>query len=203
MPRITLSFGAWLDLRDAWLSDAEAESLRESLLRELVWEQRHIVLFGKRVLQPRLIAWAGDLPYRYSGQTLEARPWLEPLLPILSRVRAESGVEHNHVLVNRYRDGNDSMGYHADAEPELGPEPVVACVSLGQARRFCVRPHAREALERPLELQLTSGSLLIMGGSCQRYYRHALPRSAAVTGERISLTFRRLLRAPQSFAPSR
>jgi alkylated DNA repair dioxygenase AlkB len=196
MSRLTLSFGAWIELQDAWLIDAEAEVLRQSLLRELVWEQRHIVLFGKRVLQPRLIAWAGDLPYRYSGQTLEARAWNAQLLAILSRVRAATGVEHNHVLVNRYRDGKDSMGYHADSEPELGLDPVVACVSLGQTRRFCVRPHVREPLERPIELQLTHGSLLIMGGSCQRYYRHALPRSAAVQGERLSLTFRRLLRAP-------
>jgi alkylated DNA repair dioxygenase AlkB len=203
MQRITLSFGAWIELQDGWLSGAEAESLQQALLRELLWEQRHIVLFGKRVLQPRLIAWAGDLPYRYSGQTLEARPWIEQLLPILSRVRTASGVEHDHVLVNRYRDGNDSMGYHADAEPELGPDPVIACVSLGQTRRFCVRPQGREAPERPIELQLRHGSLLIMGGSCQRHYRHALPRSAAVKGERLSLTFRRLLRAPQSFAPGR
>jgi alkylated DNA repair dioxygenase AlkB len=200
MPRITLSFGAWLELRDAWLPGPEAELLLQTLIRELVWEQRHIVLFGKPVLQPRLIAWAGELPYRYSGQTLEPRPWPKPVRVILNAVRGVAGVEFNHVLINRYRDGRDSMGYHADNEPELGPDPMVACVSLGQTRRFCVRAQLRSARESNLELSLTSGSLLIMGGSCQRHYRHALPRQggAAVSGERVSLTFRRVLRAPEA-----
>jgi alkylated DNA repair dioxygenase AlkB len=199
MQRITLSLGAWLELQGGWLPAPEAEWLMETLVRELAWEQRHIVLFGKRILQPRLIAWAGELAYRYSGQTLEPRLWLESLVPVLARVRAATGVEFNHVLINRYRNGQDSMGYHADNEPELGPDPVVACVSLGQARRFCLRPQARSPSEPATELSLTSGSLLIMGGTCQQHYRHALPRqsSAALSGERVSLTFRRLLRAPE------
>ena len=108
-----------------------------------------------------------------------------------------SRVDFNHVLINRYRDGKDSMGYHADDEPELGPDPVIACLSLGQTRRFSLRPHARGSRESPLQLSLTHGSLLVMGGTCQRHYRHAVPRDPNATeAERVSLTFRRLLRSP-------
>jgi alkylated DNA repair dioxygenase AlkB len=107
-------------------------------------------------------------------------------------------VRFNHVLVNRYRDGNDSMGYHADAEPELGPDPVVATLSLGQTRRFQLRAERRGPGERALTLPLTSGSLLIMGGTCQRHYRHAIAKEPGTElGERVSLTFRCLLRAPK------
>ena len=209
MSRIELVLGAWVELREGWLAEPVARELEDVLLRDLVWEQRHILLFGKRILQPRLIGWAGELPYRYSGQTLEPRPWpkaLEPLCATLHARLAElSGVDFNHVLINRYRDGKDSMGYHADAEPELGPDPVVACLSLGQTRGFSLRPHARGSAQRPMHLPLTQGSLLIMGGTCQRHYRHAVPRDPhAAPGERISLTFRRLLsfRADRNRVPS-
>ncbi len=198
MRRIELGVGAWIELHDGWLGADRGAELAATLVRELDWEQRHIVLFGKPILQPRLIAWAGELPYRYSGQTLEPRPWPDAVRALLSSLEAATAAGFNHVLINRYRDGRDSMGYHADAEPELGPDPMVATLSLGQARRFLVRPHDRRDREAPLVLQLEQGSLLIMGGTCQRYFRHAVPReTAAPMGERISLTFRKLLRAPR------
>jgi alkylated DNA repair dioxygenase AlkB len=203
LSRIELSQGAWIDLDPGWLSERDAARLLAVLTTELVWEQRHIVLFGKPILQPRLIAWAGDLPYRYSGQTLEPRFWPPALgaeLGALSdRIGDAAGASFNHVLVNRYRDGKDSMGYHADAEPELGPDPVVATLSLGATRRFLIRPHPARPSERPLSLPLGAGSLLVMGGTCQRHYRHAIAReNTAPVGERVSLTFRCLIRAPAS-----
>ncbi len=197
--RTELQLGAWLELHERWLGAAEAAELRAALVRELAWEQRHIVLFGRPILQPRLIAWAGELPYRYSGQTLEPRPWpaaLAPLGELCARVAAQAGAPFNHVLINRYRDGEDSMGYHADSEPELGPEPLVATLSLGATRRFQLRLQRAPRGQRPLTLPLADGSLLVMGGSCQRHYRHALPRASSPVEERISLTFRHLLRAP-------
>jgi alkylated DNA repair dioxygenase AlkB len=193
--RIRLLRGAWLDHDPAWLSPADADAALGALRDELAWEQREIVLFGRRVLQPRLIAWAGDLGYRYSGQTLEPRPFTPAARTLLARVVAAAGAPFNHVLVNRYRTGEDSMGLHADDEPELGPDPVVATVSLGEARRFVVRPRRKQDRERH-DLWLRHGALLVMGGTCQRHYVHGVPRDAGARGERISLTFRRLLRAP-------
>ena len=193
--RIILEAGAWLEHDPAWIPPPEEPALAEALRRELDWEQREIVLFGRPVLQPRLIAWAGDLGYRYSGQTLPARAFPPSLERLLRRVRDRVGVPFNHVLANRYRDGADSMGLHADDEPELGPDPQVAIVSLGVARRLVVKPRRRGG-ETPPALDLGHGSLLVMGGTCQRHYVHGVPRQPRVTGERISLTFRRLLRAP-------
>lgn len=205
LARIDLPLGAFVDLEASWLSEPEAVALQDALTRELAWEQRHIVLFGKRIMQPRLIAWMGELPYRYSGQTLPPRAWpssvLSVLEPLCTRVNGAARTPFNHVLVNRYRDGNDSMGYHSDDEPELGDDPVVACVSLGRSRRFVLK--SRSGGQQPVALVLESGSLLVMGGTCQRHYRHAILRERepsnelAAPRERISLTFRRLLRAPE------
>lgn len=195
MNRIALAHGAWIDYDEAFLPAAQADALLTNLRAELVWEQREIVLFGRRVLQPRLIAWAGELGYRYSGQTLEPRAWGAALEAVREAASACAGVAFNHALVNRYRDGQDSMGLHADAEPELGDHPVVATLSLGATRRFVVQPRDRTADRRVFPL--THGALLIMGGTCQEHHRHGVPRDASVTGERISVTFRRLLAAPR------
>ena len=193
--RIALSRGAWLDHEPAWLAEDDADLALAALRDELEWEQREIVLFGRRILQPRLIAWAGNLGYRYSGQTLEPRDFTRTVQRLLDRVRAEAGAPFNHVLVNRYRTGEDSMGLHADDEPELGPDPRVATVSLGAGRRFIVKPRRKGDGPRR-DLTLGHGALLVMGGTCQRHYVHGIPRESGATGERISLTFRRLLRAP-------
>jgi alkylated DNA repair dioxygenase AlkB len=193
--RMTLHGGAWLDHEPAWLSQTQADAAFLAVRDELRWEQRAIVLFGRRVLQPRLIAWAGHHDYRYSGQTLEARPLTATLDRLLEGVRDRAGVVFNHVLANRYRDGADSMGWHADDEPELGPDPVVATLSLGATRRLVVKPRRKEN-GPPCVLDLVHGSLLIMGGTCQRHYLHGVPRRAVAVGERISLTFRWLQREP-------
>jgi alkylated DNA repair dioxygenase AlkB len=193
--RIDLARGAWLELDPAWLARDEADQAIAALRAELLWEQREIVLFGRRILQPRLIAWAGDLGYRYSGQTLEPRVFTPAARRILDRVCARVGEPFNHVLVNRYRSGEDSMGLHADDEPELGRDPVVATVSLGASRRFVVRSRRKQDRDGQ-DLRLGHGALLVMGGTCQRYYVHGVPRDLGAGGERISLTFRRLLRAP-------
>jgi alkylated DNA repair dioxygenase AlkB len=193
--RIPLAAGAWLEYDPAWLAPDEADAALTVLRAELTWEQREIVLFGRRILQPRLIAWAGDLGYRYSGQTLEPRPFAPAAARLLARVQERTGAVFNHVLANRYRSGADSMGLHADDEPELGPDPQVAIVSLGAPRRFVVKPRRKHEAgwQAPA---FGHGALLVMGGTCQRHYVHGVPRQAEAEGERISLTFRRLLRAP-------
>ena len=193
--RITLDAGAWVEHEPAWVAAGEEAEVADALRRELDWEQREIVLFGRPVLQPRLIAWAGELGYRYSGQTLPPRPFTPALAPLLARVQARVGVPFNHVLVNRYRDGADSMGLHADDEPELGPDPVVAIVSLGAERRFVVRPGGRnrDAPRASRSAMVASSSWVERASATTSTACRARPR---VTGERISLTFRRLLRAP-------
>jgi alkylated DNA repair dioxygenase AlkB len=193
--RISLAAGAWLDYDATWLEREQADELLVALRGELAWEQREVVLFGRRIMQPRLIAWAGELGYRYSGQTLEPRAFTPTARGLLERVSRAARAPFNHVLVNRYRSGNDSMGLHADDEPELGRDPLVATVSLGCSRRFVVRPRRRPDRERQ-DLDLGHGALLVMGGTCQRRYVHGVPRQPGAIGERISLTFRNLLRAP-------
>jgi alkylated DNA repair dioxygenase AlkB len=148
------------------------------------------------VLQPRLIAWAGALGYRYSGQTLEPHVPTPSVAALMTRVVEQTKVPFNHVLLNRYRDGADSIGLHADDEPELGRDPVVATLSLGATRRFVVKPR-RARLGPSRSLEVVHGSLLVMGGTCQRHYVHGVPRASGAVGERISLTFRLLLDPPR------
>lgn len=189
-----LPAGGTLECQSAFVHPAEAKRLHDALLCGLAWEEREIVLFGRRIKQPRLVAWEGDIPYRYSGQTLEPRPWSDPVKRTLDRVRVHTGVPFNHVLLNRYRNGRDSMGFHSDDEPELGPDPTVASLSLGVARRFVLVP--RRGRGERIEVLLEHGSLVVMRGRCQTEYRHGIPKDSAVTAERVSLTFRRVLRPP-------
>ena len=191
MSRIDLESGAWLDYVPAWIDAPDADRVLTALRDELAWEQREIVIFGRRVLQPRLIAWAGSVGYRYSGQTLEPRAATPITAELMARVVEHTREPFNHVLLNRYRDGADSLGLHADDEPELGPDPVVATLSLGATRRFVVKPR-RAQLGPSRSFAVDHGSLLVMGGTCQRHYVHGVPRQSAPVGERISLTFRRL-----------
>jgi alkylated DNA repair dioxygenase AlkB len=107
--RTLLTGGAFFDYAPDWLDQKTADELARALVAELDWEQREIELFGRRILQPRLIAWAGTLPYRYSGQTLEPRPFPPALAALREKVRSRCALEFNHALVNRYRDGTDSM----------------------------------------------------------------------------------------------
>jgi alkylated DNA repair dioxygenase AlkB len=189
--RDDLGQGAWVEHTRGFVPAAESAAWLLALQAELPWEQREIVLFGRPVMQPRLIAWAGDRPYRYSGQTLAPRPFTPDVAALAKKVVARTGIPFNHVLLNRYRDGRDSMGLHADAEPELGPDPVVATLSLGVTRQLVLLGRKKDGPRR--RYALAAGDLLVMGGTCQRYFRHGIPKEAGVEGERISLTFRRLV----------
>ena len=126
--------------------------------------------------------------YRYSGALFEPEPWHPAIEALLPRLEAACGERFNSVLLNRYRHGGDSMGWHSDDEPELGPAPVIASLSLGAERRFLLRMRADHAVKT--EWRLADGDLLVMRGDCQRVAQHALPKMAGVKGERINLTFR-------------
>ena len=181
-----------LELDRAWLSPAQADALFAVLRGAIAWETHRIRLFGREVDSPRLSCWIGDpdATYTYSRTRFEPHPWPDALLPIRTRLRSEVGVDFNSVLANLYRDGRDAMGWHRDAEPELGARPVIASLSLGATRRFVLK-HV-EAPTRRTALDLERGSLLLMRGDTQRHYRHALPRTAKPVAARINLTFRRI-----------
>lgn len=157
-------------------------------------------MFGRMVKTPRLTSWHGDpsCSYRYSGRTFTPKPWTQVLLTLRDRIHHETGVLFNSVLANLYRDQRDAMGAHSDDEPELGPhrdDVRIASLSLGERRRFVVSPKDKQ--HAPLKLALGEGDLLVMGGTTQRHYRHALPRVAKPTGPRLNLTFRVVLDATQ------
>ncbi|GAA5070631.1 alpha-ketoglutarate-dependent dioxygenase AlkB family protein [Lysobacter panacisoli] len=186
--------GAELRFDPHWLGPLEADALLAALHAQVPWEVHRIRLFGREVDSPRLSCWIGDpeARYRYSGTDFTPHPWPEALVPVRERLQDALGVSFNSVLTNLYRDGSDAMGWHSDAEPELGPEPVIASISLGATRRFALKH--RNQPEQRLALDLPHGSLLVMSGATQRNYRHALPRTSRPMRPRINLTFRRILR---------
>ena len=173
---------------------AEAFALLAELLALPDWEQLRLRIFGRDVDAPRLTAWYGDpgARYGYSGIVHEPRPWPPALAALRVRLRCELGLELNSVLANQYRNGRDSMGWHSDDEPELGPSPVVASISVGAERRFRLRHRTRQDLE-PLALELEHGSLLVMRGQTQHCWAHSLPRSERCREPRVNLTFRRVV----------
>ena len=188
--------GADVRLDRDWLAPGEAAALFDALLAGVPWETHRIRLFGREVDAPRRSCWIGDpgAAYTYSGTRFAPRPWPGALQPVRARLSAELGVDFNSVLANLYRDGRDAMGWHRDAEAELGLRPVIASLSLGAVRRFALK--SRDDPAERLAMDLPPGSLLVMAGQTQRRYRHALPRTARPVGPRINLTFRRI--APRS-----
>ena len=176
------------------LTAAEADSLFAALRAGIQWQAEDIVIFGQRRRVPRLVAWHGDpgTGYTYSGTMHEPQPWTPELRRLLDRVQALTGHPYNSVLLNLYRDGNDGMGWHADDEPELGRNPVIASVSLGATRRFKLRH--RRLRDVTATLELAHGDVLLMTGTTQHTYVHAVPKTARAVGERINLTLRRIAR---------
>lgn len=179
--------GADVVLHPDWLGEKAAWALFEALRAGLPWERHRITVYGRTLDAPRLSCWIGDAAYTYSGTVFEPHPWPLALAPVRARLARELQGEFNSVLANLYRDGADRLGFHRDSEPELGPEPLIASVSLGATRRFRFR--ARDG-KGSLGLDLTHGSLLVMAGATQRNWLHAVPPTARAVGPRINLTFR-------------
>jgi alkylated DNA repair dioxygenase AlkB len=186
----------WVDIRDggrllydpSFCTPEEADALFAWLRDEVPWRQE--MVHGQPL--PRLNAWFSDagLRYSYSGVSHLGTGWLPELAAIKETVEAVAGTSFNSLLLNRYRDGRDSIGFHTDAEPELGPNPVVATVSFGAEREFLLR-HKRT--RETIRYRLAHGSLLVVGGSSQHHWLHSLPKTDTTVGERISLTFRRIV----------
>jgi alkylated DNA repair dioxygenase AlkB len=172
-----------------WLAAAEATRALAQLIDEVEWRQDTMGTPAGRVPLPRLTAWQGEpeAVYVYSGIRNVPQPWTPAVAELKSAVQAICGARFNSVLINRYRSGTDSMGWHADREPELGTHPVIASVSLGVARTFDLR-HNKTGIVQSFSLK--GGSLLIMKGETQAQWRHRVPKEPRVSGERINLTFR-------------
>ena len=173
---------------------ASPETILTALIGEIPWRQESVTLWGKTYKQPRLIAWYGDpgRVYRYSGLELEPRPWTSLLSTIKATVETAVGHGFNSVLLNYYRNQDDSMGFHSDDEKELGPTPIIASLSLGAERVFEFKSR-HQPRANPIRLTLASGSLLLMQGDTQRNYKHGLPKQARPSGPRVNLTFRTII----------
>ncbi len=183
---------------------SEADELHAALRSGIEWRQEDIVMFGEPRRVPRLVAWHGDpgTAYTYSGTLHEPLPWMPTLQRMREAVETLTAHRYNSVLLNLYRDGRDGMGWHADDEDELGPEPAIASVSLGATRRFKLR-HRRSG-QPPVTVDLSHGDVLLMAGGTQRAYVHAVPKTERPVGERINLTFRLVqatTRAPTPGSP--
>jgi alkylated DNA repair dioxygenase AlkB len=175
-----------------FLPPGRAEALFRKLLAEVPWREDTITLFGKTYPQPRLTALYGEggKTYAYSGITLHPLPFTPLLQQLREAVERESGHDFSTVLINLYRDGRDSNGWHADNERELGPAPVIASLSLGAPRAFHLKHRHRK--EQRCKLVLEPGSLLLMAGDTQRYWLHQVPKTRRAVGPRINLTFRKI-----------
>ncbi|RTL24994.1 MAG: alpha-ketoglutarate-dependent dioxygenase AlkB [Burkholderiales bacterium] len=172
----------------------------DALLQELIettpWRHEAVTIYGKHFMQPRLIAWYGDAGqrYSYSGITLEPLPWTQTLEGLRKVVEELSGERFNSVLLNYYRDHRDSMGFHSDDEKELGRAPTIGSLSLGATRTFTLKHKTKSEL-KPVRLELPSGSLMVMKGPTQAFWKHGIDKQAKPCGPRVNLTFRRIFGA--------
>ena len=179
-----------LTLWSGLLGRAAADAMLARLLRQIPWRQPQVTLFGRTGPIPRLQSWHGDpdAEYSYSGLPLVPLPWTSELTLLRERVQIATGQPFNSVLVNLYRSGLDTMGWHADNETVLGPAPWIASYSLGASRDFTLRPRGSRRIDR--SLPLGHDQLLLMPPPMQARWEHALPRRARVSSPRINLTFR-------------
>lgn len=174
----------------AELGRPDVEVLR-ILIADTPWRSEMITVWGKTYRQPRLSAWYGDntARYTYSGIRLEPLPWNELLSELKRRIETLTGKCFNSVLLNYYRNEADSMGAHADDEPELGPAPNIASLSLGETRTLVLKHRQRSDI-KPVRLALSSGSILLMQGDTQRHWKHSVGKLTKPCGPRVNLTFR-------------
>ncbi len=189
--------GLDVTLHRSLFSPDESDRLFRELLDFTPWQQDYITMFGKSSPIPRRTAWFGEssTPYTYSGITMRAHDWNDSSMPVnhtLSLCRksvdAVAETRFNSLLLNRYDSGKDGVAWHADDEPELGPEPTIGSVTFGATRRFQLR--RRDRADEKREIELHAGDVLIMRGSTQRDWLHQIPKTSRSVGTRINLTFR-------------
>lgn len=175
--------------------EPEATDIYKQLLTSVCWQHDEAIIFGKRIITKREVAWYGTEPYAYtySGVTKHALPWTPALLLLLERTRAITGETFNSCLLNLYHDGSEGMAWHSDEERVLQKNGAIASLSFGAVRKFCFK-HRQSA--HKVDLTLEHGSLLLMKGPTQTHWLHRLPPSRRITTPRINLTFRTVVSRP-------
>jgi alkylated DNA repair dioxygenase AlkB len=176
-----------------FLTNETADELFQKLLDETPWQHDEITIFGKKILQPRLTCLFGNegKPYSYSGLTMYPKPWNSSIMFLKTEIEKICNQNFTTVLANLYRNEKDSNGWHADNEKELGRDPIIASISLGETRKFQIKHNSNK--EYKCNLELTHGSLLLMKEGSQIHYKHQLPKSTSPKNARINLTFRTIL----------
>lgn len=192
-----LPFDGIVNDHGAVFAPDEADGHLHHLLDEIAWRHDEVVIHGKRITTARQVAWYGDaaFDYTYSGTTRTALPWTDKLLAIKTRVEAQLAVHtapthFNSCLLNLYADGTQGMAWHSDDEASLGPNTVIASLSFGATRKFALR-HKRTGDKR--EMLLTHGQLIVMRGTTQTHWQHAIMKSTRIHAPRVSLTFRTIV----------
>lgn len=180
-----------ITLFDNFFTNQESKNLHQKLIDNIQWRQDKIKIFGKLIDQPRLTAFYGDATkdYSYSGIVMKPNDWYDDLLFIKNRVEEVSKITFSSVLLNYYRDGKDSMGWHSDDEKELGQNPVIGSVSFGESRVFQMRHKFQKEIKK-VDIALKDGSFLLMKGATQHFWQHQIPKTKRKLESRINLTFR-------------
>lgn len=173
-----------------FFSQEDSDRYFNHLVNDVPWKQEPIFIFGRQIMQPRLTAFYSDegKDYGYSGIRMESHPWTNELSEIKRKIEAVAGATFSGALLNYYRDGKDSMGWHRDNEKELGKEPLIGSVSFGASRVFQFREYATKKSVR--SVQLSHGSLLLMKGESQQYWEHRIPKKQKQLAGRVNITFR-------------
>ena len=187
-----LPFDGMVNYHGMIFSPAEAEKFLKDLSANIAWEHDEVMMFGKKIITKRKVAWYGDEPfnYTYSHVKKTALPWTPILQAIKDKIEEASGETYNSCLLNLYHNGEEGMGWHTDNEKELKKEGAIASISFGAPRKFCFKHKQRE---EKVDLLLDHGSLLVMKGSTQSHWLHRLPPSKKINSLRINLTFRTII----------
>lgn len=174
------------------LDEHQADDYFEKLIGLILWQRDEVTIYGKKYLTARKTAWYGEpgLDYTYSGHKRTPLPWTPDLLTLKSLVESLSGETYNSCLLNLYHDGSEGMSWHTDDEKMLKKNGAIASLSLGAERKFSFK---HKQTKETVSLLLEHGSLLVMKGSTQQHWRHALPKSLKIKSPRVNLTFRTIV----------
>lgn len=193
-------YGCEIEIYKSFFNKEHSDMLFNILKSETRWVQNDIVIFGKKYKIPRLNDWYGSVDMNYSNINFEAKPLTKTLDQIRKKIEKETSSNYNSVLMNLYRNGNDSMGWHSDDENIYNPIAPIASLSLGGSRLMKFKKKIKKGLgKKTLKLRLDTGDLIIMKYPTQEMLKHAIPKSSMNIDERINLTFRSVIEKKDAF----